>query len=159
MIMKKTELAQINERIESNFEKGISSVRVGQTLRDNILGALQKTTKELINEIKSDLTFSNQIRADVGINIHKHKQDPVPMLERNPVEFFMNEGQRIDNLEDSDEASELKRDPAAVEEMNQKKKLKYELKQRKFKDLVYMLEKEEDLTTKNDCAEIANFLE
>ena len=44
------------------------------------------------------------------------------MLERNPVEFFMNEGQRIDNLEDSDEDSQQKRDPNAVLENNLRKK-------------------------------------
>ena len=76
-----------------------------QNLQGTILQTMQKNFKDMINDIKSDLVLSNLIKEDVGISLYKAKHDPVPLLDRSPVEFFMNDNQKIDHPEDSDEVS------------------------------------------------------
>ena len=78
----------------------------------------------MINEIKQNIVISNQISADVGISIHKNKKDPVPIIERKPIDFFMNETFKLDDSQDSDKSSRNRRNPAAAREQREKVKLK-----------------------------------
>ena len=96
-LKKKTMLSKLNEKIEENLQEDKSTNPFGKNLRANILQTIQKTTKDLINEIKLNIVISNQISADVGISIHKNKKDPVPIIERKPVDFFMNDTFELDN--------------------------------------------------------------
>ena len=87
----KNELVKLNKHVEDQLIQGVSGNKMFQNLQGTILQTMQKNFKDMINDIKSDLVLSNLIKEDVGISLYKAKHDPVPLLDRGPVEFFMND--------------------------------------------------------------------